>query len=398
MTTRSVVMCLLGSRREIEAIANSRWALPVGLLFVFSGGVARYYDNAYLPAEWHVLLRGIGVTLINSFVLFGLACVFAAKADVWKQWGKRYLAFLGLFWISAPMAWLYGIPYEQFLSPVDAVRANAWTLSIVSAWRVLFAARILSNLLGVSFAAMVFPVLFFSNAAVLVATSLMPRPLFDLMGGMQLTEVEREIANRAIETQAVATIAIIPLALAMLLAAALARRTGAMAIVQTSTMPKGALVFAGSALVIWINPARAMLPEQERRYRAESALRGGRIEEGLRELSRHVRADYPPAWEPPPVLLYQEKNPSMASIREAIRQKPPAPWVLDLYAQKSLRELGMSMHLYGQRIEFERLPVELETEANVRALRFHLDFDRSLSSAERRALGDAVERITRNRK
>ena len=31
---------------------------------------------------------------------------------------RCYAAFLGLFWLTAPLAWLYAIPYERFLPPL----------------------------------------------------------------------------------------------------------------------------------------------------------------------------------------------------------------------------------------------------------------------------------------
>ena len=39
------------------------------------------------------------------------------------------------------------IPYERFLSPVEAVQANLSTLALVAAWRVLLMIRVLTVLL-----------------------------------------------------------------------------------------------------------------------------------------------------------------------------------------------------------------------------------------------------------
>ena len=50
--------------------------------------------------------------------------------------------------MTAPLAWLYAIPYERFLSPVGATRANLWTLGLVAAWRVLLIIRVLVVLLS----------------------------------------------------------------------------------------------------------------------------------------------------------------------------------------------------------------------------------------------------------
>ena len=35
-----------------------------------------------------------------------------------------FRSFLNLYWMTAPLAWLYAIPFERFLSPADATTAN----------------------------------------------------------------------------------------------------------------------------------------------------------------------------------------------------------------------------------------------------------------------------------
>jgi hypothetical protein len=124
---------LVGSRKAIEEIAANRWYLLIGFILVLTGGLARNYDGAYLPAEWHVLLHGPAVSTVNALVLFSLLYAAARfRNGITPPFFAGFLSFLALFWMTAPMAWLYAIPYERFMTPVDAVAANLWTLAFVS--------------------------------------------------------------------------------------------------------------------------------------------------------------------------------------------------------------------------------------------------------------------------
>src|SRR5690606_14846322 len=62
--------------------------------------------------------------------------------------GRDYLSFMALFWMTAPIAWLYAIPAERLLEPMAAARLNLAFLAVVSVWRVLLITRVLSVLTG----------------------------------------------------------------------------------------------------------------------------------------------------------------------------------------------------------------------------------------------------------
>ena len=137
MHVATIFAYLAGSRRAILQIALKRRALAVGLLLVLSAALARNYDRASLMHEPWRLLGPFVASLAISGLLFLTIYGFAR----WKGMSspgicRAYLSFLALYWMTAPLAWLYGIPYERFLSPLDAINANLWTLALVSLWRV----------------------------------------------------------------------------------------------------------------------------------------------------------------------------------------------------------------------------------------------------------------------
>ena len=129
---------LVGHRDAILELAASRWTILIGAIFVVSAGFAREYDGEDLIHEpWHAL-RPLGASLASGTTLFllvhGAVMLCSRKADAKPPGiGRSYVIFLGLFWMTAPMAWLYAIPYERFMSPVDAIGVNLWTLALVAA-------------------------------------------------------------------------------------------------------------------------------------------------------------------------------------------------------------------------------------------------------------------------
>jgi hypothetical protein len=149
---RTLAMFLLGNRNAIISLAACRETLWLGLIFVFSAAFAREYDGEDLLYEpWHLLLPLVA-SLATSFILFGLISIVAwcRHAGLVGFW-SRYRTFLGLYWMTAPLAWLYAIPVERFLSAGDATTVNLNFLACVSLWRVILITRVLSILFTASF-------------------------------------------------------------------------------------------------------------------------------------------------------------------------------------------------------------------------------------------------------
>src|SRR5262245_61059042 len=132
MSIRALLLYLIGNDKAIVRLASDRRALWVGLLFVLSAGFAREYDGQDLLRQpWHLLLP-LGASLVSSFLLFCLLyCRLIWTDPARPPFFSAYLSFLGLFWLTAPLAWLYAIPYERFMPETRAVEANLWTLGLV---------------------------------------------------------------------------------------------------------------------------------------------------------------------------------------------------------------------------------------------------------------------------
>ncbi|MEI4896505.1 hypothetical protein Q8G71_35005, partial [Klebsiella pneumoniae] len=86
-------------------------------------------------------------------------------------------SFLTLLWLTAPLAWLYAIPYVRFLSPGAATSANLWTLACVAAWRVVLMMRVDSAVTGRGVESALFLVMAFADAVALAAVAVVPKPV-----------------------------------------------------------------------------------------------------------------------------------------------------------------------------------------------------------------------------
>src|SRR5262245_16117437 len=134
MTIKTLFEYLIGRESAIREIASDRRSLLIGFLFCFSAALARHYDGKYLLREPWFLFAPAGASILTSSILF-LFLYFATSVRARKVlpgFASSYLSFLGLYWMTAPLAWLYGIPYERFLSEANAAQANIWTLELVS--------------------------------------------------------------------------------------------------------------------------------------------------------------------------------------------------------------------------------------------------------------------------
>jgi hypothetical protein len=358
VTPLTILRFLFGSRDAIERIAACRQAPWIGLLLVFSAALAREYDGQDLLHEpWHLFLPLIA-SLATSFVLYLLLRVVGwFRAAGWKPFWSGYWSFLGLYWMTAPLAWLYAIPVERFLSAADATRANLWLLAIVSLWRVLVITRVASVLWSVAFGAALQPVMLFADTVAIVLVILTPRPILSVMGGIRVSEAELVIDNAS---TAVLLLGILSWPVWLLGTAAVMVIRGSPKYAFPTS--KGEVLARGTVLTdnrwrlnlsgsgspvsrsTWIVTAAAvfaLLPmmfvaqgPQVLRRSAERGLRGGQIDDELRLMSAHERSDFPPLWDPPPRIAYRDSRPQILKVMKRMNAVECAPWVREVYIDK----------------------------------------------------------------
>ena len=161
------------------------------MIFVFSAAFAREYDAEYILHRPWIMLVPLGASLVSSLLLWCVLwlATIGASTSAPPFW-RNYRVFLGLFWMTAPLAWLYAIPVERFLAPADAVRANYAFLGIVAAWRVFLMIRVAQVFTGRKAPAATALVIIYGYVVMTIALYLSPWTVLALMGGVRRTEVE----------------------------------------------------------------------------------------------------------------------------------------------------------------------------------------------------------------
>jgi len=130
VTVATVARFLFGSREAILMLANGRFVLPLALVLVFSAAIARQYDHVYLLKNPGFLVRPLVASfLLASFLYSILLVAFWRNLEPPRPGFRAYVTFLKLYWMTAPMAWLYAIPFERWMGVMDAAVANLWLAS-----------------------------------------------------------------------------------------------------------------------------------------------------------------------------------------------------------------------------------------------------------------------------
>ncbi|MFN0050675.1 MAG: hypothetical protein ACKV0T_00700 [Planctomycetales bacterium] len=338
MTITTLLKYLCGSRESILRIASCRNAVWVGGVFVFSAALAREYDGEDLLAQpWHLLLP-LAASLATSFLLWCLIFVIArSRGVVSGSFLPLYRSFLGLYWMTAPLAWLYAIPVERFLSPGDATAANLWLLAIVATWRVALISRAVSVLFETRYFAALTPVMLFADSLTLVLLFFTRLPVFALMGGIRLTESEQIIQGTAFLVGFLGVVTWPIWLIGVWVVAAIRSSKWNLVMVDGPAdhrAGRSLIALAILSLVVWIPLLMLTQPEQRLRTQVERNLLSGRLEEGIAILSAHDRRDFPPLWDPPPRIGYGEEYPPVSDVLRVIADTKAPSWVQSLYLEK----------------------------------------------------------------
>jgi hypothetical protein len=267
-----------------------------------------------------------------------------------------YLSFLGLFWMTAPLAWLYAVPYERFLPPLEATRANLLTLGVVSVWRVALMVRVLVVIFGYRVWAAFGVVMLFGDTVTLIAVHSLPFPLLGLMGGVRPPDLDQLLIDTACCVLQLGCVSSFVWVL-MAVFGWIESRLHWQVPVGPAATPDPSLPLCGLALAsigVWAFVLPYTQPEQQLRFRVENCYREGRYADLLAEMSQHERAEFPPHWEPPPAKLLTMLQPQdvrgILQVCNQLDAQPTATWVRESYIRKLL---DLSVYRIAPQLEKE---------------------------------------------
>ena len=352
ISLRTLLDYLVGRAGAVTAVARHRRSLVLGLVFVVAAGLAREYDGEdLLHQPWHLAIPLVA-SLATSFVLYvvlwflGLPVRRSVAATRGETWLGGYAVLLRLYWWTAPLALLYAIPFERFMSPAGATGANLALLSIVALWRVALITRAISVAWRARALWTFFPVMLFADGVAWAALSIVPLPVVSFMGGVRLSESEallRNVSDWIMFLGALtAPVWLGGSALAIRRLRRSGVREGAPDVAaddepHTSRVSPGLRAFAAMSVLAWIPILPLTQPEQQRRYALENALRAARFDEAIALVQGTPRDRFPPHWNPPPRPGYGESKPDPESVLTAARAAGAPDWFIEAYEAKAER-------------------------------------------------------------
>jgi len=338
----TLVRYLKGEPEAIRVVTSCRGAFWLGLSFVLLAGIPRDYDGADLLQEPHwLVIPLIASTLAALLFFFCCEVVFTRRRDA--PFLTRFGQFLSAFWMTGPLAWLYAIPVERFLGEVAAAQANLCLLGLVATWRVLLLSRVVQVLYSGDFKRAFTVVFFMADLLAIAAVFGMPKPVWNIMGGVRLSEAEGFLLDASLIGTLVSIVLAVPLLLAVGMVVSdrsSGRISGASGLNPQMRIHRNmwrlvmSLLIVGTGLLLWAQP------EQQRKTRIESLLKSGRIEQGLDELSRLRPDDLPSHWEIPPRIGFGEREPSPVDVICLAFERPAADWIQRRMLNKLDRFLG----------------------------------------------------------
>ena len=292
---------LIGEGRAIHELAENRGTLWTGIGLVLLTSIARNYDQTFIAEKPFLWLFGsLLFSLISGSWLYAIVYgefirratedADGKKPAYWSKWR----CFMGLFWMTAPIAWLYALPVERFCDSMTAAKVNLILLGIVSLWRVLLMARVVQFLTGARYFAVLLWVLFAAAVEILVIVffgGAFAKAILAGMGGMR-NSPEEALMVGTIGNVFVGALWGTPVLL--ILALVVGRSQAAEDLPKASRSSfdsRWLLLFAA----IWV--AVAVIPQIElsRNFRVERLIAEGKYEAVLDYFSSRQPKDFAPA-------------------------------------------------------------------------------------------------------
>jgi hypothetical protein len=328
----------------------------------------------------------LAASLASSLVLYFLICVIMGMgggaplqvgphaAPTWPAaLLASYRAFLQIFWMTAPLAWIYAVPVEKWTSRLQAVKTRLWMLATVAAWRMALMMRALVVLVDCSPWAAIFVVMLFGTIVALVAQFVwQPRDQEaapNILTGMGSIGPRGPHEDELLKTvmQALLPLGCVTLPIWFIgttVVAGSAAAWNSLPPVNASAgpVPQDLWYLATGAVLAGV----CLLPQSQRKVRRAAHVENLFAKEEfaalLQEMSVCRPADFPDHWQPPPAgRLAGQSGARLLAVLEELDRTQPAPWVRAAYLAELRAYVDEAMWYWFDDATFARLARLLET-------------------------------------
>lgn len=404
MSITTLLRFLVGGREAILQTASDRWTLAIGLIFVLSAGFARNYARTDLRREPWCLAIPFVASVASSLGLFAWLYVLA-----WwpSEFVTHYLSFLGLYWLTAPLAWLYAVPVERWMSRDGSVKSRLAMLGVVAAWRVALIVRILHVLLQPDDGSLFFAVMVYVSGLAVFAIWLttrqrgQPEAAPEVISFMAVmpppARTERRLIHRAgcfVVGIALPGFALCGLGLWVTFTGVASWQFPELALADT-LMPRFDLwLLAGGSVSVWSFVLPTTQGRVSRAAHVQELCDAGEFPKALKVMTEAGPQAFPPGWEPPPNRFGKSKEGvGLLDAIEATHQSDSTHWLLPHY-RRQLEDFVSEARWFWETGELVRLGQVLErlsfgqdlaaiawksiselTQYHKRVLQFHVEIE-----------------------
>jgi len=193
-----VLKFYLGFKEATIKVATTKHIFWVACLLVVSAALARNYDHHLLLSNPIWIGGPFFMAFFSSALIFSVlrvACRIPLRSEEQSFPGANFLAWIKCFFLTAPLAWLYGIPYESFVDILTATKLNFATLLLVSLWRVYIMGQVAHYLYKIhalkAYCVMLVP----ASLEMLFGSFYQNLNIVGIMGGLRLSEKDQLLAN-----------------------------------------------------------------------------------------------------------------------------------------------------------------------------------------------------------
>ena len=368
MNASTIGCYLFGNANAIREVANDRTAFWTGVVLVLITGIARNYDQNYFRESPFWLIGPLLFSYFSGSYLYWFIIRVCARPRFETRPENQWTTFMALFWMTAPVAWLYAIPVERFFDSYRATQANLTLLAIVSLWRVLLMSRVLAVLLKLRFALTLGWVLLAAGLEVIVVffaglftSGALERSILRGMGGMR-NAPEEDLLLSALSTVWGWTWVVLVVTILFLLKFRFPSNACPLPVPSSGRFPWLALLIIAT---VWIGIALPAQREQYHFVNHAKLVNQKSYAEALSYLVQRKPSDFPsgrrlepnpfeyPVWEhlPPTIVLLNSNSP---------------PWIRQVYLSHLKATLihRFSHHGFGEGLtnvaamfsSIERLP------------------------------------------
>ncbi len=333
MRPADLFLYLFGNRGAIERVAAARHAWLIGAILVLTAGIARNYDHLDLLREHEWFIGPFAASMVSVVFIFlwmSGPLKLHKVGSYWKQLGT----FLGLAWLTAPCAWIYGIPVESMTDIMTATKWNIAFLGIVAFWRVAIIVRAVSVLTEVSWLRVLPLVLAPAALEAMLGSAFQRLSLVGIMGGIRLPPHTELLVHAANFTNIVSFWLLILLFIATFFVKGIAQKP---LFRPASNASRKLLPAAILMSIAWVAVAIPLHPQISNRYRLERLLRDDDFAGAIAFASAKTRRDFPRHHYLPP-------EPSQWFPRELLDQLPQdAPaWLREEWINAAIESLKTS--------------------------------------------------------